>query len=183
MKSSVEVVKEGELSLEETSEIHQALSRSVSPVHDLVLVPAVKTEARKLDFLVLKLQHLLLEAIPHDVPDGADRSPLAETVHSIDGLSFGSWVVLWFHDIDVAGTREIETQPASHDGYQDDADRGVLAESIHSCRPRRPAHLAIQPRIGDADVVQSNLDEVEMRGPPREDYRLDGWLVGILGTL
>lgn len=94
------------LSLEETPQILQPLPRRLGLVNS---APAtfsaavlVHAQTGKLLLLVLELEHLLLEAVGHDVPHGGHLAFLAEAVHAVDGLRFGGGVVLGFQDVDCA---------------------------------------------------------------------------------
>jgi hypothetical protein len=102
------------------------------PLTILTLVPLPRhRQIGKRLLLILEGEHLLLEALVHDVPLNRDLSVLAEPVHAINSLSFGSRVKLRLHHEDLVGGGQVETEAARPDGDEHYTNGRVRAESIH----------------------------------------------------
>lgn len=126
-------------------------------------------QIRKIPLLALQLQHLLLEAALHDEPLNLHLARLSQTMHAIDGLSFGGRVELGFHDVGFVGLGEVETEAAGADGDEDDGDRGVAVEGREGPVAGFACHAAVEAHVFVAVVVEGELDEVEVSGPRGED--------------
>lgn len=92
-------------------------------------------------------------------------------MHTIDSLGLSRWVELRLHDVDLVCRGEIESETARTDRDKNDADVRVVGEGIEGFVAVLALHAAVKADmlILEAMIIKSDLDEVEVSCPARED--------------
>ena len=90
-------------------------------------------------------------------------------MHAVDGLSLSGRVELRFHDVGARRAGQVETEAASADGDEYDADARVGPEGCQGRRALGAGHAAVETSEWEVGVFEGELDEVKVGGPTRED--------------